>query len=253
MKLSGNTILITGGASGIGLAFAERFLNNDNQVIIIGRRKEKLEEAKSKFPKLHIRVCDVSQEKDRISLVKWIKGKFPTLNVLVNNAGIQQRANIMNAADNWSDYQKEISINVDGPIHLSMLFAPLLANQDNSAIINVSSGLALTPGVWVPVYSATKAAIHSFSISLRLQLEKHNVEVIEIFPTAINTDLGGVGVHTFGAPLDDFADSVFEGLKKGDLEIGYRESKERLKASQKELKQGARKAWDNFSANSPDF
>ncbi len=217
MKVSGNTILITGGSSGIGLAFAERFLENGNEVIIVGRREDKLREAKAAHPQLHTRVCDVSKESERIALFEWVENEFPQLNVLVNNAGIQQRVNLLNAKEDWSYYRNEISINVDGPIHLSMLFTPLLMKQEDAAVINISSGLVLTPGVWVPVYSATKAAIHSFTVSLRLQLEKSNVDVIEVFPPAINTDLGGVGLHTFGAPVDDFANSVFEGLKNGDV------------------------------------
>ena len=150
MKLSGNTILITGGSAGIGLAFAERFLENDNEVIIVGRREDKLKEAKETHPQLHTRVCDVSNESERIALFDWVESEFPELNVLVNNAGIQQRVNLLNAKEDWGYYRNEISINVDGPIHLSMLFTPLLMKQEDAAMINISSGLVLTPGVWVP-------------------------------------------------------------------------------------------------------
>ncbi|WP_077624020.1 SDR family oxidoreductase [Sediminibacillus massiliensis] len=253
MESDHNIVIITGGSAGIGLALAERFLNNDNEVIIVGRRKEKLEEAKSKFPRLHTRVCDVSQEKERLDLFEWVKTNFPKLNMLINNAGIQQRSNLMQEGDNWKKFDKEISINVDGPIHLSMLFAPFLANQPNPAIINVSSGLALTPGAWVPVYSATKAALHSFTVSLRLQLAETGIHVAEILPPAVNTDLGGTGLHTFGAPLQDFADSVFARLLKGDVEIGYGDSEARLHASMDEIRTRTEKAWSNFQTNNPDF
>ncbi len=253
MNVSNNTILITGGSSGIGLALAARFLEDNNTVIIVGRNETKLDDAKQKYPQLHTRKCDIADEADRVALFEWVKKEFPTINVLVNNAGIQQRANLIEAADHWADYQKEISINVDGPIHLSMLFAPHLANQDSAAIINVSSGLAFTPGVWVPVYSATKAAIHSFTVSLRLQLAGTGTEVIEVLPPAVNTDLGGAGLHTFGADLHEFADSVYSRIKQGDLEIGFGASEKRLRASRQELEEGTQHAWRNFLKNNPDF
>ena len=253
MNFSNNTILITGGASGIGLAFTERFLKSGNEVIVVGRRADKLAEAKERFPNLHTKVCDVSSEEERKSLFDWASTQFPQLNVLVNNAGIQQRVNLQNPNSAWDYYRKEISINIDGPMHLSMLFTPHLKKQHSAAIINVSSGLAIMPGVWVPIYSATKAAIHSFTISLRHQLENTSIEVIEIFPPAVNTDLGGVGLHTFGAPLNDFADEIFKGLEQGEIEIGYGGTKERLHATREEINQGIKGAWQNFLKNNPNF
>ncbi|MFP3918087.1 SDR family NAD(P)-dependent oxidoreductase [Lysinibacillus telephonicus] len=253
MKLSGNTILITGGASGIGLAFAENFLKSGNKVIVVGRQENKLAAAKEKFPELHTRVCDVSKEEERIQLYEWVTKSFPDLNVLVNNAGIQQRVNLLDAKNEWHYYQNEIAINVEGPIHLSMLFIPHLRKQKQATILNVTSGLAIQPGVWVPIYSATKAAMHSFTVTLRQQLENTNVEVIEVLPPAVNTDLGGVGVHTFGAPLNDFIHAIFEGLKNGQIEIGYGGTEKRLTASRDELDQGMKKAWHNFLNNNPDF
>ncbi|MBU8918193.1 SDR family NAD(P)-dependent oxidoreductase [Bacillus sp. FJAT-29953] len=253
MNLSGNTILITGGASGIGLAFAERFLERGNEVIIVGRRQEKLEEAKAKYPKLHIHACDVSKLEDRVKLSEWVSKKFPSLNILVNNAGIQQRVNLLKPDKNWDYYQNEISINIEGPIHLSMLLIPQLKNQKDAAIINVSSGLALMPGVWVPIYSATKAALHSFTVSLRQQLAETSIEVVEIFPPAVNTDLGGAGLHTFGAPLGDFADTIFQGFENNRQEIGYGETENRLKATREENLKGSQKAWEGFLKNNLDW
>ena len=253
MKIFGNTILITGGASGIGLAFAERFLNEGNEVIIVGRRAEKLEEAKQRFPNLHTRVCDVSSVEDRKSLFEWAIKEFPRLNVLVNNAGIQQRVNLLKDENEWIYHQNEIITNMEAPIHLVLMFLPHLVKQEQGAIVNVSSGLSITPGVWVPIYSATKAAIHSFTISLRHQLEETNVKVIEVLPPAVNTDLGGAGLHTFGAPLDDFADTVFNHIKNGDQEIGYGGSQERLRASRDEIDRGTEQAWKGFLNRNPDF
>src|SRR5574342_676289 len=134
MNLSGNTVLITGGASGIGLAFAERFIKAGSTVIVCGRRETKLQEAKDKFPGIVTRVCDVTVESDRLALFEWVTNEYPKLNVLVNNAGIQQRFNIMkaNPKEDWNYYNNEITANLEAPIHLAMLFTPFLASKDNA-------------------------------------------------------------------------------------------------------------------------
>ncbi|GMA57362.1 putative oxidoreductase [Alicyclobacillus sacchari] len=253
MLQSGNTILITGGASGIGLAFAERFLEAGNQVIVCGRRAEKLEEAKAKFPALHTRVCDVANEQDRLELCDWLVREFPNLNALINNAGIQQWVNVLRADDDWAHFHQEIAINFDAPIHLTLRLLPHLVKQPHGAIVNVSSGLALAPATWAPIYSATKAALHSFTQSLRLQLEGTNVDVIEILPPAVNTDLGGPGLHTFGAPLNEFVDGVFASLERGEIEIGYGDSERRLHASREELAEAAQQMWMGFRKRNPEF
>ncbi|MGG1689259.1 SDR family NAD(P)-dependent oxidoreductase [Heyndrickxia ginsengihumi] len=246
MKLSGNTILITGGAAGIGLAFAERFLKAGNEVIVCGRREEKLEEAKKTFPQLKTKVCDVGVEAERVALYEWVIKEFPHLNVIVNNAGIQQRIELLNQEQDWSYYQKEIAINFEAPIHLNMLFLPHLAKQEYAAIINVSSGLAFTPMSIAPIYCATKAGIHSFTTSLRHQVESTNIEVIEVAPPAVNTDLGGPGLHTFGEPLDAFADGIFEGLKNNEIEIGYGRSAKAMRMSRDEIDQEVERMNNRF-------
>jgi uncharacterized oxidoreductase len=238
VELKGNTIIITGGASGIGFAFAERFLQAGSQVIICGRRESKLQEAKDKHPELITRVCDVSVEAERLTLLEWVKEEHPEVNVLVNNAGIQQRFAVLEAdpVNNWAYYNKEISANIEAPFHLSMLFAPYFSSSGKkAAIINVTSGLAFTPMAIAPIYSATKAALHSFTMSLRLQLAETKVKVIEVAPPAVNTDLGGVGIHTFGEPVDEFADGIFKGLAEGKEEIGYGSSAKALRMSRDEI------------------
>ncbi|HEY0429319.1 MAG TPA: SDR family NAD(P)-dependent oxidoreductase [Pyrinomonadaceae bacterium] len=234
MNFSGNTILITGGASGIGFAFAERFLAAGNEVIVCGRREEKLREAQEKHPRLHARVCDVAEEAERIALFEWTTSEFPNLNVLVNNAGIQRRVKLTESED-WQKTRREIAINLDAPIHLSRLFVPHLAARENPSILNVTSGLSFVPLANVPVYCATKAALHSFTLSLRFQLQETPIEVIEIIPPAVDTDLGGVGLHTFGANLDEFADAVFERLKQGEKEIAYGTAEKSSRATREEL------------------
>lgn len=237
MKLSGNTILITGGSTGIGLAFAERFLRYGNKVIVTGRREHVLQQAKEKLPHLITHVSDLNGESGRVALFDWIISNYPEVNVVVNNAGIQQRFHVLkaDARDNWRFFNSEITTNIEAPIHLSMLFAPYFASKEEATIINVTSGLAFTPAAIAPIYSATKAALHSFTMSLRHQLSDTSVKVIEVAPPAVNTDLGGAGLHTQGEPVDDFADGIFKGLEEGKEEIGYGTSVNRLRMSRDEI------------------
>ncbi|RIX59726.1 SDR family NAD(P)-dependent oxidoreductase [Paenibacillus nanensis] len=246
MRLSGNTILITGGSSGIGLAFAERFLKAGNQVIVTGRRDQALQLAKEKLPALITRKSNVESEPERASLFDWVTVHYPEVNVLVNNAGIQQRFHILkaDAKNDWDYYRKEIAVNLEAPFHLSMLFAPFFAAKEEAAILNVTSGLAFTPLAIAPIYSATKAALHSFSISLRHQLADTSVEVIEIAPPAVNTNLGGVGLHSNGEPLDNFADGIFKELEEGKEEIGYGTSVNRLRMSRDEMDEHVTKMYN---------
>jgi len=217
MNLSNNKILITGGASGIGLGLTERFIQENNQVIICGRRQEALKEVSEKFPAVITKVCDLSVEADRIELYKWIAENHSDLNVLVNNAGIQ---NWMDISDDrfYEKASNEISINVLAPLHLTSLFAQL--NSLNT-IINVTSGLAFVQLTKVPVYCATKSFFHSFTISLRHLLKSKNIEVIEVIPPALNTDLGGKGLHDEHPSVSEFINAVFQQLKEGKNEVSF--------------------------------
>jgi uncharacterized oxidoreductase len=234
MDVVGNTVLITGGASGIGLALGERFLHAGSQVIVCGRREEKLREVKARHPQLTVRVCDVAEDRERLALLRWAVAEFPRLNVLVNNAGIQRRVQLIEPEE-WPRTRSEIAINFEAPIHLSTLFIPHLLRQERPVIINVTSGLAFAPLAGAPIYSATKAALHSFSLSLRHQLAHTPIQVVEIVPPAVNTDLGGAGLHTFGVPAEEFADAVMSRLQAGDLEIPYGFSAHASQASRPEL------------------
>ena len=220
MQLGSNTVLVTGGASGIGFALARRFLQAGSAVIICGRRAEKLREAKSVHPELETRVCDLAREDERLALFRWATEEFPRLNVLVNNAGIQLRVSLSDPHE-WQRVRHEIAINLDAAVHLTMLFVPHLREQPRSAIVNVTSGLAFVPLARVPVYCATKAALHSFTRSLRHQLAGTAVGVVEIIPPAVDTDLGGPGLHTFGVPVDELADAVMPRIEAGETEIAY--------------------------------
>jgi uncharacterized oxidoreductase len=190
MQTSNNTILITGGATGIGLALAVEFLNKGNEVIICGRRESALNEAKEKFPKLHIRKADISKIEERKNLVNWTIQNFPKLNTLVNNAGIQREFlfDDQNVAEKFQN-ENEIEINLTAPIHLTMLLLPHLKQQQNSSIINISSGLAYVPISIMPVYCATKSALQSFTKSLRYQLRNDNIKIFEVSPPVVDTEL----------------------------------------------------------------
>ena len=153
MKVTGNTILVTGGTSGIGLAIAKRFLTRGNEVIICGRREDKLREAKEADPGFQTRVCDVSDPSERAELARWAAAEYPELNVLVNNAGIQRRVDLK-ADEPWERTREEITTNLDAPIHLTQLFYEQLAGQEHSAVLNVTSGLSFVPLANVPVYCA---------------------------------------------------------------------------------------------------
>ena len=234
MNLSNNTVLITGGASGIGLALAGRFQRAGSTVIVCGRRADKLAEAKAAHPGLTTRVADISTASGRRELAHWVAGEFPTLSVLVNNAGIQRRVRL---ADNepWEETHQELAANLEAPIHLARLFIPHLLAQPRAAIMNVTSGLSFSPLAAVPIYCATKAALHSFTLSLRHQLNDTTIQVIEIIPPAVDTDLGGPGLHTFGVNVNDFADDVMAKIAAGAVEAAHALAEQSSRASRAEL------------------
>jgi uncharacterized oxidoreductase len=227
MNLSNNKILITGGASGIGLGLTERFIKEKNTVIICGRREAVLKEVVAKFPSVITKVCDLSDEAERIALFEWVSANHPDLNVLVNNAGIQNWSSISDN-DFYKKADDEITTNVVAPLHLTTLFTKL---QSLNTIINVTSGLAFIPLSKVPVYCATKAFMRSFTLSLRHMLKATNIEVIEMIPPALNTDLGGPGIHDGHPSVSDFVESVFQQMKEGKTELTFGTSEARVHAN----------------------
>ena len=228
MQLTNNKILITGGGSGIGLALAERFIEENNTVIICGRRQSTLDEASQKFPSLITRQCDLSTKDERQELFNWISKEHNDLNVVVNNAGIQQWMSLEDA-DFYERAKEEITINIEAPVHLTSLFIKLPSLR---TIMNVTSGLAFVPLIKTPVYSATKAFFHSFTLSVKTLLESKNIEVIEIIPPALNTDLGGKGIHDFAPPVSDFIETIFEQLKDGKQQLTFQFTEAMSKAGQ---------------------
>ncbi len=232
MKISGNKILITGGASGIGLGLTEQFLKEGNAIIICGRRASALKEVTDKFPAVITRVCDLSVEAERTALYKWISDEHSDLNVLVNNAGIQQWMSITDA-DYYERAKNELAINIEAPMHLTSLFINL---PSLTTIMNVTSGLSFVPLTKTPVYSATKAFFHSYTLSVRHLLRSKNIDMIEIIPPALNTDLGGKGIHDAFPPVSDFINAIFAQLKDGKNELTFGFSEAMAKASQEDLK-----------------
>ena len=224
MKVNGNTILITGGATGIGFSLAEIFVKAGNEVIICGRRENKLEEAKRKLPQIHIRKCDLSKENERKLLYDWISSNFKNINILVNNAGIQRMIDLKKGTDDLFDGEDEIEVNLKACIHLSAYFIPIFMKQKEAAIINVSSGLGFIPIAIMPVYCATKAALHSFTLSLRHQLKNTSVKVFEVIPPTVDTELdkgarAKRGQTDRGIPPIEVAKATIDGLEKDEYEI----------------------------------
>jgi uncharacterized oxidoreductase len=217
MQLSGNKILITGGATGIGFALAERFVREGNTVLACGRRAPALEEASRKLPGLLTCTADVATSDGRSELFRWISREHPDTNVLVNNAGIQHW--MAPTDDDFMERARnEIAVNVEAPLHLTHWF---LKQPALRTIVNVTSGLAFVPFVKVPVYAATKAFLHSFTVALRELAKSRNVEVVELIPPALNTDLGGKGLHDHAPPVSGFVEAVFEQLKAGKATATY--------------------------------
>jgi len=231
MQLSNNKILITGGATGIGLGLTERFIKENNTVLICGRRASALKAVKDKYPSVITYECDLSIATERERLYKLISEEHPDLNVLINNAGIQQDLSIADI-NFYQQAKEEITINIDAPIHLAALFGNL---KSITTIMNVTSGLAFVPMAKMPVYCASKAFMHSFTLSLRHILKKKDIEVIEIVPPALNTDLGGVGKHDYATPVSEFIDAVIEQLKEHKTEISFGFSDGMLHSGPEEL------------------
>ena len=164
MELTGNKVLVTGGATGIGYELSKIFLSAGSKVLVCGRRRTLLEELKLKWPEMEYLVADLSLESERIHLIEWIRTSHPDLNVVINNAGVQERKGILEI-DFWERSSREIDLNLKAPIHLCSALLPLIENNLNPVIINVTSGLAFVPTSIAPVYCSTKAALQMFSPS----------------------------------------------------------------------------------------
>ncbi|MGB9408455.1 MAG: SDR family oxidoreductase [Terracidiphilus sp.] len=213
MELTGNTILITGGGSGIGRGLAEELHKLGNQVVIAGRRRQALDETTAANPGMKSLTLDIENPAAIRSFAAKVAAEFPALNVLINNAGIMRPENLLAQQGDMTDAEATVATNLLGPIRLTAAMLPLLEKQPNATIINVSSGLAFVPLALTPTYCATKAAIHSYTQSLRHQLRKTQIEVLELIPPYVATHLMNGADDPRAMPLDKFIVEAMEMLK----------------------------------------
>ncbi len=209
MNITGNTILITGGGSGIGRALAEALHQAGNQVVIAGRREALLHEVTTANPGMEALLLDIQDKEDVAAFARQAIESFPALNAVIHNAGIM-RSEAVAAGDFLDTAEDTIATNLLGPIRLTAALLPHLLKQPRAAILTISSGLAFVPLATTPTYSATKAAIHSWSMALREQLKATSVEVIEIAPPYVQTELLGPqqAVDPAAMPLAEFTSEV---------------------------------------------
>jgi uncharacterized oxidoreductase len=241
MELRKKTILITGGTSGIGLALARQLLAKDNTVIVTGRDQVKLEATTRALPGVYGFKSDVSDPRSIVALHDEVLAKFPALDVLVNNAGIMRNINLNQERD-LDDVSREIEINLSGPVRMVQQFLPHLRSKEQALIVNVSSGLAFVPMAISPIYCATKAALHSFTQSLRAQLDGTGVSVIELAPPAVETALLRA----------EFADEM-KGQKAMDVTLLARKAIAGIEKGQVEIRPGLSNVLKIMSRVAPQF
>ena len=187
MKLTGRTILITGGTSGIGLELAKQLIAKGNTVLITGRDAPRLADTKSKLP-VHTYTSDAGNSADIEKLQRTVAADFPDLDTLINNAGIMRNLDL-NQPHEVADVTRELAVNLSGPVQMVQAFLPQLKSRPNALIVNVSSGLAFVPFPLSPIYSAAKAGLHAYTRCLRAQLGHSNIRVVELAPPGVETPL----------------------------------------------------------------
>ena len=236
MRMDGNTVLITGGATGIGLSMAKFFISRGNKVIICGRREDRLARAAEELRGIHTIRCDVSDPGERNELLGQMNENFPEVNILINNAGVQRDIDLTKRIPDADG--DEVRINLEAPICLSALFTPLLSGKDNAAIVNVTSGLAfmVERAAGMPIYCATKAGLHAFSIAQRIQLAPLGIRVVEVIPPMVESELNTEGRRKrnalrspFMMSSDEFVEKAFAKMEQGMDEIRLERNQEAKK------------------------
>jgi uncharacterized oxidoreductase len=239
MQMRGNTIFITGGTSGIGRGLAEAFHQRDNQVILAGRREDRLREICGRHPGMRHFALDVTDAEAIRRVAGEVSAEFPRLNCVCNNAGVQMRFDFGSAERlRDEDLLAEIHTNLVGPIRIAAAFLPHLSGRPGATLVNVSSGLAFVPMARFPVYCATKAAVHAWTLSLRHQVKQRGVKVIELIPPYVGTELGGPGkaAQNIGGgrppmPLDVFIAETMKELETDAEEIAIADAKNLVAAA----------------------
>ncbi|MDR2824036.1 MAG: SDR family NAD(P)-dependent oxidoreductase [Prevotellaceae bacterium] len=223
MELKNSTVLITGGTSGIGLEFVKQLTEQGSNIIVTGRNFDKLNETKKQFPEIQIFQSDVSNSKDIERLCQQVTEQFPEPNIIINNAGIMRNISLQDTGLSLEEITQEIETNLSGVIRMNHLFLPHLKKQKSAAIVNISSGLAFVPFPTSPVYSASKAGIHSYTQVLRLQLKNTSVKVFELAPpatdTPLNEKLGGEVDKNQLMKVDKMVNIAIKGILKDKFEI----------------------------------
>lgn len=219
MILENNTILITGGSSGIGLEMARKLSQRNNKVLICGRTKAKLEEAKRSNPKIQIFQCDLAKLEECKKLAHWIMNEHPECNILINNAAIVHRTNFYNDQDAILKAEKEIYTNFIAPLMLVKTLIPVLEKNSNPKIINITTGLVYIPKAAYSFYNSTKAALHSFTQVLRLQLEKSPIKIIEVMYPAVDTPWHNGNPPGIAIKPEIAVQEAISGIEKGKTEI----------------------------------
>ena len=219
MRLSGRTVLITGGATGIGFETARQLHERGGEVIICGRRAERIDAAIAALPGIRGFVCDLARDTDIDALVAFVRAETPRLDVLINNAAIQAQTDLVEGGDAaLAGLWDELRINLAAPIRLTSLLMPMLLARPDAAIVNISSLLAVMPKPSAPGYCASKAGLYAFSRSLRDQLAPTNVEVFVVFPPLVDTEiLRGRGRNKM--PVDRFVHAMLREIEKGKFEV----------------------------------
>jgi uncharacterized oxidoreductase len=228
MNLSNRTVLVTGGTSGIGLGMVQAFLKSKSRVIVCGRDREKLSLCAKQFPEITALYCDVGDAQQREHLAAEILNRYPELDILVNNAGIQRYIDLKKGYEELKSGEDEIAINFVSIVELTALFINHLIKKSSAAIINVGSALGFMPMINTPIYSATKVAIHTYTLVLRQQLSDTAVKVVEIIPPMVDTGLNKAGrdraqLKFRGLSLSEYIPSVIRGLEKDADMIFYGE------------------------------
>ncbi|MBM7712800.1 SDR family oxidoreductase [Enterococcus xiangfangensis] len=252
MELVNKHVVITGGTTGIGFNLAKKLLEAGNEVLVVDYSEKNIKEALESAPALKAIQADLSNAEERVKLVGKLEEEFPEYDVFINNAGIQRWINLKNADKDWSFYHQELAINFEAPMHLSILVMNHLLAKKEAAIINVSSGLVLTPGAWVPFYTSGKTGLHGFTETLRLQLQDTAVKIFEIFPPAVNTELGGSSEHSYGVAVNEFIPAVVAQIEDDQFHITYGTSEEQFNATKEFNQQATQNTWDMFKEN-PTF
>lgn len=218
MQSGQNTVFITGGSSGIGLALAKELVNLQNTVIVCGRAQQKLDAVQQRYPQIYTIRCDIADSEELQRTVDTIRKEFPQLNMLINNAGVQYQYDFSASEDVLAKIDEEIAVNLTALMRLTYLLLPVLARQPKAAVVNVSSLLGFIPKKSAPVYCATKAAVHAFSKSLRYQLADTPIKVFEVVPPLVDTKMAQGQTGPKIAP-EVLAQEVLQGVRVDRYEI----------------------------------